>query len=55
MERFSALLALCEDNLPVTGEFPSALMLFVCQDERSVEQTLEIHILSINIALLVQN
>ena len=47
METFSALLALCEGNPPVTGEFPSQRALtrsfdvsLICNSQR-VEQTIE--------------
>ena len=47
METFSALLALCEGNPPVTGGFPSerpvtrSYVFFLSAPEQTVEQAIE--------------
>ena len=58
METFSALLALCEGNSPVTGEFPSQRPVTRSFDaffapEHTVEQTIEKPVISDAIALIM--
>ena len=51
METFSALLALCAGNSPVTGEFPSqkpgtrSFDFFWFASEQTVEQTMETQVI----------
>ena len=59
METFSALLALCEENSPVTGEFPSQRpvtrsfdVFFLSAPEQTVHQTIETTVIWDAIALI---
>ena len=60
METFSALLALCEGNSPVTGEFPSQRPVtrsfdFLCSSpEQTVEQTIETPVIWDAISLIMR-
>ena len=60
MEAFSALLALCAGNSPVTGEFPSQrpvtrsfAVLFDLHLNQTVEQTIEAPVIWDAIALIM--
>ena len=59
METFSALLAFCEGNSPVTGEFPSQRPLmrsfgvFLSAPEQTVEQTIDTPVIWDTIVLIM--